>query len=112
MLGALFGRKIASSGTVGRATTAVRGWTRAGREKGDVKRAQEDAAKIDAEIQQLEQDFERATEEFRDAYDPTTIELETLEVRPRKTDLNPDPVRLVWTPWMVDSAGIAEPAWE
>ena len=39
ILGALLGRKLTSASSVGRATTAARGASRAGRERGDIQRA-------------------------------------------------------------------------
>jgi hypothetical protein len=35
--------------------------------------------------------------------------LETIDVRPRKSDTTVGQVRLVWTPWRVGPDGIAEP---
>src|SRR6185503_12383361 len=44
VLGALFGRRTFSASTLGRATTAARGVGRASKERGDVKRAQDNVA--------------------------------------------------------------------
>src|SRR3990172_7205638 len=49
VLGALFGRKL-GVGTVGRATPAARGASRAAREHGDVARASEALAAAEAEL--------------------------------------------------------------
>jgi hypothetical protein len=109
MLGALFGRKVASVGTVGRATTAVRGVGRAAREKGDVARATQELEIQQQKLQELEREFEEELAAIRDAADPTALDVEKIDVRPRKSDITVGQVRLVWTPWRVGPDGIAEP---
>ena len=38
------------------------------------------------------------------------LQIERLQVRPRKADITVEPVLLVWMPWIVDAAGAATPA--
>ena len=54
LLGAFFGRKTISTGTLGRATTAVRGVGRSMKEASDVKRAAENVEAVRAQIKELE----------------------------------------------------------
>jgi hypothetical protein len=54
LLGALFGRKTVSTGTIGRATTAARGMGRSMKETSDVKRAAEGVDTVRKQIQALE----------------------------------------------------------
>jgi hypothetical protein len=54
LLGALFGRKTVSTGTLGRATTAARGMGRSMKETSDVKRAAEGVETVRKQIQALE----------------------------------------------------------
>ena len=56
VLGALFGRKVASAGTVGRATTAMRGAGRTAREKGDIARAKREVEAQQQRLAELEDD--------------------------------------------------------
>jgi hypothetical protein len=109
VLGALFGRKLGSIGNVGRATTAVRGASRAARERGDVGRAQEDTEALQQQLQELEAEFEERLEAGRDQWDDSELVCEELPIRPRKSDLTVERVALVWTPWRVGADGIAEP---
>ena len=37
--------------------------------------------------------------------------VEADEIRPRKSDVSVDELKLVWCPWRVDATGIAEPSW-
>jgi hypothetical protein len=98
VLGALFGRKLGSVGTVGRAGTAARSASRAARERGDVARAQarlEDArerlAKTDAELQEQLASLDAPI-------DPRDFDLTTLEVAPRRSDLEIARLALAWRP--------------
>ena len=110
VLGALFGRKVASVGTVGRASTAMRGAGRAARERQDVQRATEQIAEAERQLVDLSAEFEAETEKLRDSLDPSQFEISEKTVRPRKTDISIDNVALAWTPWIVSAEGIAERA--
>jgi len=94
---------------VGRATTAMRGAGRAARERGDVARAAEELEAQREKLLALEHEFEEDLEEVREAYDPATLELESLAIRARKSDSSVGRIALVWTPWRVGPDGIAVP---
>jgi hypothetical protein len=98
VLGALFGRKVASVGNLGRATTAARSVSRIGREAGDVARAkanqdaaaaqkQELAAKLEEELQAVQQQWNDDSEPF-----------ETVVVKPKRGGVQVQLVALVWVP--------------
>jgi hypothetical protein len=99
IMGALFGRKTMSVGTMGRATTAVRGAGRAMRERGDIGRAAESVAAVQARLDALQEDFEQAVAQLQASFDPVTTELIRTAVRPRKTDIAVSEVALVWVPF-------------
>jgi hypothetical protein len=110
VLGALFGRKLGSATTVGRATTAMRGAGRAARERGDIGRAQERHEALLAKLADLEAELEDQLASLQGSYDPESLECEQLEIKPRKSDIAVDRLVLAWTPWHVDADGVAEPA--
>ena len=112
VLGALFGRKAASVGTVGRAGTAARGAGRVIRERQDVKRAEEQIAYLNQQLVALSDQFEMETDKLRNAVDPDAIELTEKIIRPRKSDIGVQPVRLVWAPYRRDESGFATPAYD
>ncbi len=112
LLGALFGRKVASVGNVGRATTAMRGVGRASREKQDIARAREDLAAQQNMLQSLEQEFESETAAVETGMDAASIKLTRADVRLRKSDTIVETVGLVWAPWRIGPDGIAEPLFE
>ncbi len=111
VLGAFLGRRVATVGTVGRATTAARGVGRAAREKEDVERAQRDIAALQQRLDDLERDFRRESEALEAVVDPTAIELTAEVIRPRKSDITISRVALHWLPWWVDAQGVATPAY-
>jgi phage host-nuclease inhibitor protein Gam len=110
VLGALFGRKLASSSSVSRAATSMRSASRIAREKGDVTRAEENVESLQEQLEALEEEFTREAETLREELSADGLELTEVPIRPRKSDLSVDQVALVWTPWIVDASGIAEPA--
>ncbi|MFT7617781.1 MAG: hypothetical protein ACI97A_001420 [Planctomycetota bacterium] len=110
ILGALFGRKVASAGNVGRAASSMRGVGRSARERGDVKRAEENMEDVVEQLKELEAEFEESLAELQDQFAESEAEIVEVPVRPRKGDLAIKEVSFVWTPWIVNSSGIAEPA--
>jgi len=112
ILGALFGRKLASRTNVGRAATSMRSAGRVQRERGDVSRAQENVESLEEKFADLEEEFQEELDELEDKTAVDQLEIETVEVKPRKSDIDPSEVTLVWTPWRVDANGIAEPAFQ
>jgi hypothetical protein len=112
VLGALLGRKVASVGTVGRATTSARGFGRTAREKGDIGRAKRDLAALYEKLADLETEFEEEVNLFGERMDPANFEITTTVVRPRKTDINVGNFCLAWLPHWLTEDGIAEAAFE
>jgi phage host-nuclease inhibitor protein Gam len=109
LLGALFGRKAASAGNVGRATTTLRGASRAAREHGDVQRAEEDVAALQREVEDLEKEFEQRAAEVQASHAIDAIEVESSAVAPRKSDISIERIALLWCPWRVGADGRSEP---
>ncbi|MGB2907654.1 MAG: hypothetical protein WBB73_11140 [Candidatus Aminicenantaceae bacterium] len=109
LLGALFGRKTLSTGTVGRATTSMRGFGRAAREKEDIALAMQEAKVLQDRLADLEQQFQTKATTVQGDFEPEDIVLREILIRPRKTDIMVGGLALVWTPWRVSQDGIAEP---
>ncbi len=111
LLGAVVGRKLTSATNVSRAASSMRSAGRIASEKGDVERAKESHEKLLNELAALNTEFEEATDQLRARFEAGNLEVDATPIRPRKSDLTVEKVALVWTPWMVDSAGIAEQAY-
>jgi hypothetical protein len=98
LLGAFFGRKVASASNVGRATTAARGMSRAAREKNDVGSAEEALRAARDELMALEQVFQKDAAELGSLPEPEALGLLDVPVKPRKADTVVERVALVWVP--------------
>jgi hypothetical protein len=98
VLDALLGRKKLSRRSMGRATTAMRGAGRASREKDDIRRAEETVEALRAQRVEMEEEFARETSALRDRFEVEGLELETVGVPPRKSDIAIHRVALAWIP--------------
>jgi hypothetical protein len=111
VLGALLGRKAISSGSVGRASTAMRSAGRAAREKEDVRHATETLEAGRARLAGLERELEDELASIGVDVDPAAVQIETAAIKPRKTDIKVAGVWLLWTPWRSEAAGALRPDW-
>ena len=102
VLGALFGRKTISATTIGKATTAARGAGRTMKQAGDVGRAEDTVGAIDQQIQDLDAELQSEIAAATASADPATEKLETLTLRPKKTDITVRKLALVWLPYRGD----------
>ncbi|MFY8222859.1 MAG: helicase HerA domain-containing protein [Pirellulales bacterium] len=98
VLGALLGRKMASSTTIGKAATSMRSASRAARQQADVAHAEESLTTLEERRQALEDEVAEAIERIRVDSDLHRIELETIEIPARKTDMAVEDVVLAWVP--------------
>jgi hypothetical protein len=98
ILGALFGRKTLSATNLGRAATAVRSANRARKESKDVGRSGETVEAVQAQINDLETQLQAETAQLQATMDPMNEQLETIEIRPKKTNIAVRYVALAWVP--------------
>ncbi|MBI2480589.1 MAG: ATP-binding protein, partial [Planctomycetia bacterium] len=110
VLGAFFGRKLASATSVSRAATSMRSAGKMARERSDVARAEDTVESLQEQLVALEEEFERETKQLREQLTEDALELKELPIKPRKSDLTVEQVALAWTPWILDAVGMAQPA--
>jgi DNA helicase HerA-like ATPase len=108
VLGAVFGRKMSRAGTVGRATSAARGAGRIGQQREDVGRAQDNVETVLAEQQELARQIEAESAELQTKFDPAALTFETVEIKPRKSDLATLALLLLWIPFEVMTDGTVQ----
>ncbi len=108
ILGAVFGRKLASSTNVTKVVTAARAAGRATGAKQDVALAEENVEAIQQRVTDLNAEFERESQKVNDQLDETSVPLSKTEVQPRKADISITQIALCWTPWDVDDKGNAQ----
>lgn len=112
ILGAFVGRKVVSTGTLGRATTAMRDVGRTLDEGGDVKRAEQTLEVVKQKREDLEVEFQAELDALETQIDPTTEVLEAVLLRPRKSDIAVDSLGLVWLPYRQTESGTLLSAWQ
>lgn len=112
ILGAFLGRKTISASNIGRATTAIRGAGRVMKESQDVGAAEENVAALQQQLADLEAQFKSESEQLATATDPLNEKLETVSLKPTKSNIAVKLVALAWTPHWRDSKGTLTPAWQ
>ncbi len=111
LLGAFTGRKLASTSNISKAASALKGVGRSAQQQSDVERAKETLETYKKQLQDLNAEFEREAESLAAKIDPATETLETLVIKPKKTDIDVRLVALAWAPFRIGPQGQAEPAW-
>ncbi len=99
LLGALFGRRRSI-------TTATRSVGRIAKERGDVKRAEEELVAQKQRLEELNAELAVEVETLGERFDPEREELEIFELKPRRTDIDVRLLALAWAPYRQ-----GEPAW-
>jgi hypothetical protein len=108
ILGAVLGRKLASSANVTRATSAMKGVGKSLEQRDDIGRAEGSVEGVEEKLAKLEAEFQEELARIEQMVAVDRLALEDVSVQPRKTDLAIGTVALLWTPWYVASDGIAE----
>jgi hypothetical protein len=111
LLGAVLGRKAIGASTLGRASTAARGVGRSMKEGQDVGRAKENVEALRQQLTDLNAEFEAEAARLETRIDPQVEQLETVTIRPKKTNISVQLVALAWAPFWQDAQGTLTPAW-
>ena len=99
-LSAIFGRRGGvTAGTIGKATTAAKGWMRGSKESEDVARAEQNLEAARQALAELERDVESAITAAGGgaAVQPSEDALETLTIAPKRGGIHVQLVAIVWT---------------
>ena len=96
ILGAVLGRKRLSASTADRVGTAIRSAGSARKQASDVARARETEAKVQADIDQLNDDLEAEVAGLDTAYDAQAEELTEILVKPKAADVHVLLFGLLW----------------
>jgi hypothetical protein len=98
VIGALLGRKTVSVGNLGRATTAARGVGRSMKEDQDVQLAGENLAQLQQQLTTLDEEIASAITAIDTGVDAAAVPLETIEIKPKRTQVVVRTVALAWVP--------------
>ncbi|HVQ39591.1 MAG TPA: hypothetical protein VMS31_18780, partial [Pyrinomonadaceae bacterium] len=112
LLSSFMGRKAISLSTLGRATSAARGVGRSMKEAQDVTRAEETVEAVNQQLTDLDAQFREETAAIERSIDPQTEQLETVSLKPKKSNITVKLVTLAWAPSWRDAQGQTAPAWE
>lgn len=111
IFGALFGRKILSRKNVEGVSSTMRRAGRVARERQDLARARESREQLLRQRAELDQEISAEVARIEADSDARRLQIESLQLGPRKADLSVEPIVLLWVPWLVDGTGAARPAY-
>ena len=94
LLGALFGGRRGSASA--KIASAARGIGRTSRQRADVEQAEAERDTLQRQIEALETELEAEVAALAARYEPNALRIETVEVRPRKSDIAVGDLALVW----------------
>ena len=112
VLGAMVGRKKLSSATINKAGAAMREVGSTIKESGDAARAKETVESLKRQYEELQSQFEAESKQVHQKTNPLTETLETVSLKPKKSNITPKLVVLAWVPFLVGADGESKPAWE
>ena len=98
LLSAFLGKKAVSATTVGKATTAARGASRALKEKGDIERSKETVEAYTKQLEGLEEEFKKETDALSEAMDKAAADIAAIELNPLKKDIMIRSLVILWVP--------------
>ncbi len=105
VLGAVFGRKLASATNISKATTGLKSATKVFSERQDVAAAGETVGAYQQRYADLNAQFEADLQALETSLDPASLALEETSIQPKKADISITKVILAWTPWSLSSDG-------
>ncbi len=112
LVGALFGRKLASATNVRRLGTAARSATRIGKERGDIGRAEDDLEAAQQQLEEMNAELKTELDEAEEAVDPRNEKLEEVQISPKKSNIDLRLLALCWLPYWVSADGSRRSAFE
>ena len=111
VMGALLGRKTLSVTNARRAGSSMRALGRSGKEKSDIARAKDGLEDVMRKYEDLEEQFNQDVDDLTEKLSVDNMEFEELSLPPRKSDISIEDFGVCWMPFVVDSSGIADPAY-
>lgn len=109
VMGAVLGRKLGSVSNVGRAASTMKTYSRASQAKQDVTAAEDDLESLNQQLAAVNAEFEREAAEVEGSIHADAIELESMAIRPKKTDITVTRVAILWAPHARATDGSMEP---
>jgi hypothetical protein len=98
ILGALFGRKLASATNITRAATSMRQATKIARERQDISDASEGVEVIQQRLTDLDAEIKAQIEKIQAGLSSEGLALEEVLIQPKKSEITVSQVALAWLP--------------
>ena len=111
ILSAVLGRKKISSSSANKIGSAIKSASGAHKEAQDVERAREVAAKVRADLADLEATLESEVADLSASFDAQAEELTEIVIRARASDVHLAITAPAWMPYAADEKGRLRPAW-
>jgi len=112
VLSAFLGRKAVSGSSITKATSTIRGMSRSMKESQDIDRAGENVEALKQQLADLETEFTKETETLAAQLHTQSETLETITIRPKKSNITIELLGLGWVPHWQDTQGHSTPGWE
>jgi hypothetical protein len=112
ILGAVLGRKKLSSSSASKIGTAIKSAGGAHKEAQDVDRAREIAARVRADLEELEAELEGEVATLSASFDAQAEEITEVIIRAKASDVHLTVTAPAWMPYAPDAKGRLRPAWE
>ena len=112
VLSAFLGRKAVSRSSMGKAASTIRGISRSRKESQDIERAGENVEAFKQQLADLETEFTQEAEALASQLQTKSESLETLTIRPKKSNIAVELLGLGWVPYWQHANGQRTPAWE
>ena len=106
VFGALMGRRLSR-----RTSSVITSARSTSRQKGQVRRAEQKVADLEAKMGDLNEELQAKVREIEEELDPMTDKLETVEIKPFKKNIRVEQIGIVWLPHLRDEAGSLRPLW-
>jgi hypothetical protein len=82
------------------------------KEQQDIGRANETVEALQAQLAEIETELQSETQAMEAKIDAQNEQLETVSIKPKKTNISVQIVTLAWAPFWRDDSGEATPAWQ
>jgi hypothetical protein len=97
VLGAVFGRKAWSKGSISQAETSIRKAGRITKDQQTAARAEESVGSLQQQLDDLQAEMEKETAQVMEKADPSKITIEKTSIRPRKSDISIETIGILWS---------------
>ena len=112
VLSAFLGRKAVSRSSMGKAASTIRGISRSRKESQDIERAGENVEAYKQQLADLETEFTQDAEDLAAQLQIKAETLETVTIRPKKSNITVELLGIGWVPFWQDLQGHRRSAWE